>query len=85
MAQSRPRILFITSHWPHAQPYGSQHRALNICRLLARAGDLSVIVASIDDADAETLRKTRTEFNLCDVIPLEPCVITSQRLNSVRV
>jgi glycosyltransferase involved in cell wall biosynthesis len=78
VADSRPRILFITSHWPHARPYGSQHRALNICRLLARAGDLSVIVASIDDPDAETLRKTRSEFNLCDVIPLEPYAITAR-------
>jgi len=35
-------------------------------------GKHHIIVASIDDPDAETLRKTRSEFNLCDVIPLEP-------------
>jgi len=79
----RPKLLYVTSHWPHARPYGAQHRTLNICRLLARIGDLSVIVASADEPDADTLRKTRAEFNLRAVLPLEPCVIAGRdRLRS---
>jgi glycosyltransferase involved in cell wall biosynthesis len=73
----RPNILFVTSHWPHAPKYGAQQRALNIGRLLTRCGHVSLIVASADEPDAETLRKTGDEFDLRAVMPLEPHTITA--------
>src|SRR5688572_13740211 len=57
-----PRILYITSCWPHGEAFGGQLRALQIGRALRNVGDVTLVVASADVADDETMRKTAEEF-----------------------
>lgn len=58
------RILFVTPHWLLAPTYGGQQRALNVARLLNRFGSLSVVIASPEPADEETVRRTKREFEV---------------------
>jgi polysaccharide biosynthesis protein PslH len=67
-AQNRPKILFVTSHWPLAPAYGAQQRVLNIGRLLRRFGDVSFVIVPTEVEDEETVRKTKSEFEVCRVI-----------------
>jgi glycosyltransferase involved in cell wall biosynthesis len=67
LAQTRPKILFLTSHWPLAEAYGAQQRVLNIGRLLSRFGDVSLAIAPTEHEDEETVRRTRREFEVCGI------------------
>lgn len=67
-AQSWPKILFVTSHWPLAAAYGAQQRVLNIARLLGRLGDVSFVIVPTEVEDEETVRRTKCEFEVCRVI-----------------
>lgn len=67
-AQDRPKILFVTSHWPLAPAYGAQQRVLNIGKLLGRFGDVSFVIVPIAAEDEETVRRTRREFEVRRVI-----------------
>jgi glycosyltransferase involved in cell wall biosynthesis len=67
-AQDRPKILFVTSHWPLAAAYGAQQRVLNIARLLSRFGDVSWVIVPTEQEDEETARRTKREFEVCRVI-----------------
>lgn len=76
--QSRPKILFVTSHWPLAPAYGAQQRVLNIGRLLSRFGDVSFVIVPTEIEDEETVRRTKSEFDVCRVIrPLQAAPETS--------
>jgi glycosyltransferase involved in cell wall biosynthesis len=66
--QTRPKILFVTSHWPLAAAYGAQQRVLNIGRLLSRFGDLSFVIVPTEVEEEETVRRTKREFDVCRVI-----------------
>ncbi|MGA9061101.1 MAG: glycosyltransferase family 4 protein [Terracidiphilus sp.] len=73
--QARPKILFVTSHWPFAAAYGAQQRVLNIGRLLSRIGDVSYVIVPTEQEDEETARQTQCEFDVRRVIrpvPVEP-------------
>lgn len=74
---ARPKILFVTSHWPLAQAYGAQQRVLNIGRLLSRFGDLSFVIVPTEVEDEETARRTNREFEVRKVI--RPLSIRSVR------
>jgi glycosyltransferase involved in cell wall biosynthesis len=76
-APVRPRILFVTSHWPLAPAYGAQQRVLNIGRLLTRFGDLSFVVVPSEPEDDETARRTSAEFDVRRVI--RPCLTAKHR------
>lgn len=65
---SRPRILFVTSHWPHAPAYGAQQRVLNIARLLSHFGDVSFVIVPVEREDETTLIRTKQEFDVRAVI-----------------
>lgn len=67
-SRERPRILFVTSHWPLAAAYGAQQRVLNIARLLARFGDLSFVIVPTEIEDKETLHRTKNEFEVRRII-----------------
>jgi glycosyltransferase involved in cell wall biosynthesis len=67
-ARERPRILFVTSHWPLAAAYGAQQRVLNIARLLRRFGDISFVIVPTELEDAETLQRTTSEFEVRRII-----------------
>lgn len=71
----RPKILFVTSHWPLAAAYGAQQRVLNLARLLGRFGEISFVIVPTEQEDEETARRTRSEFNVLRVIrpsPIDP-------------
>jgi glycosyltransferase involved in cell wall biosynthesis len=75
-AQGRPKILFVTSHWPLARAYGAQQRVLNVGRLLSRFGDVSFVIVPNEQEDEETVRRTRREFEVRRIIrplPVAPC------------
>ena len=67
-ARGRPKILFVTSHWPLALAYGAQQRVLNIARLLKRFGDLSCVIVPSEHEDQETARRTSEEFDVRRII-----------------
>jgi glycosyltransferase involved in cell wall biosynthesis len=70
--QIRPKILFVTSHWPLAEAYGAQQRVLNIGRLLSHFGDVSFLIVPTEQEDEETVRRTAREFEVSKVIrPLQ--------------
>jgi polysaccharide biosynthesis protein PslH len=66
--RDRPKILFVTCHWPLAQAYGAQQRVLNIAKLLSRFGDVSFVIAPGEPEDDETARRTSQEFKVCSVV-----------------
>jgi glycosyltransferase involved in cell wall biosynthesis len=66
--QNRPKILFITSHWPLAAAYGAQQRVLNTGRLLSRFGDVSFVIVPTEQEDEETMRRTEPEFEVRRII-----------------
>lgn len=78
--QHRPRILFVTSHWPLAPAYGAQQRVLNIGRLLRRFGDLSFVIVPTEHEDEETVRRTTREFEVRKI--MRPLRITPGRFPS---
>jgi len=67
-ARSRPKILFVTSHWPLAAAYGAQQRVLSIGRLLGRLGDVSFVIVPTEQEDEETVRRTGCECEILRVI-----------------
>jgi glycosyltransferase involved in cell wall biosynthesis len=67
-AQDRPKILFVTSHWPLAAAYGAQQRVLNIARLLRRFGDVSFVIVPTEVEDEETVCRTKREFEVRRII-----------------
>jgi len=76
--RDRPKILFVTSHWPLAAAYGAQQRVLNIGNLLSRFGDVSFVIAPGEPEDEETVRRTKQEFKVLRVTrPLPVGVGTS--------
>jgi glycosyltransferase involved in cell wall biosynthesis len=58
---SRPKILYVVSNFP-VNGTGAQQRALNIGKLLKRAGDVSLVVAIPGDFDPRTLEALDPEF-----------------------
>ena len=72
--QDRPKILFVTSHWPLAQAYAAEQRVLNLGRLLNRFGDVSVVIVTPEHEDEETVRRTRRECKVRGVIRPLPIV-----------
>jgi glycosyltransferase involved in cell wall biosynthesis len=72
LKQERPKILFVTSHWPLAAAYGAQQRVLNVGRLLSRFGDVSFVIVPTEHEDEETVRRTRREWKVRRIIrPLQ--------------
>ncbi len=72
--QPRPKILFVTSHWPLAPAYGAQQRVLNLGRLLGRFGDVSFVIVPSEFEDEETVHRTRSEFEVSCVMRPVPVV-----------
>jgi glycosyltransferase involved in cell wall biosynthesis len=66
--RDRPKILFVTSHWPLAPAYGAQQRVLNIGKLLSRFGEVSFVIVPTDPEDEGTVRRTKREFEVCGII-----------------
>jgi glycosyltransferase involved in cell wall biosynthesis len=64
----RPKILFLTPHWPLAAAYGAQQRVLNIAGLISRVGDLSFVILPLGQEDDEVRRRTQKEFSVRAII-----------------
>lgn len=64
----RPKVLFVTSHWPLAPAYGAQQRVLNLGRLLSRFADLSWVIAPSEPEDEDTARRSMREFDIRAVV-----------------
>ncbi len=63
------KILYVTSHWPGAAPYGAQQRVQQIGRLLKQCGDVSVVVVTDDD---RWRKQSEAEFDIVRVVPVRP-------------
>jgi polysaccharide biosynthesis protein PslH len=72
MSDRNYRILYVTSHCPHAASYGAQLRVLNIGRLLKRMGSVSLVIATPEDLDPRSLDRTREEFDVRSVVRVHP-------------
>ena len=75
--RDRPKILFVTSHWPLAAAYGAQQRVLNTGRLLSRFGDVSFVIVPTEHEDEETVRRTKREFEVRRVIRPFPVMLST--------
>lgn len=72
MKITRPKILFISSHWPLSRSYGAQQRVLKTGELLKIISDISlVIINSGSPVDCEMLQRTTQEFDLKAVAQIE--------------
>ena len=67
-----PRVLCLTSHNLDAPAYGAVLRARNIFRLLARIGQVRLVLAGPCNPDAARIGSTIGGFELADVIPFKP-------------
>ncbi len=76
-AHDRPKILFVTSHWPLAPAYGAQQRVLNIGRLLNCFGNVSFVIVPTEPEDEETVRRTQGEFKVCSV--MRPSLVAPEK------
>lgn len=61
------RILFVTSHYPHAPTYGAQLRVLNVGRQLKKYGEVSFIIVPSDKIDHRCIENTLKEFNVLHI------------------
>src|SRR5262250_2105018 len=68
MGRSRPRILYLRGHCPHAPSYGAQLRTLHIGRLLQRCGEVRLVLIRRSALDPAAIAKTQSEFNLEPVL-----------------
>lgn len=68
MSGRRPRILFLTSSWPHGGNFGGQIRSLNLARALRGVGDVTVSVIGSAADDREARRMTEDEFPVAHAI-----------------
>jgi len=75
--RDRPKILFVTSHWPLAAAYGAQQRVLNIGKLLSRFGDVSFVIVPTELEDEGTACRTKREFDVCRII--RPLLVAMKR------
>lgn len=60
--RSSPRILYLTSSWPHDRSFGGQLRALHIGRALQKIAKVTVAVVSSDSASPEVITRAVEEF-----------------------
>lgn len=89
IAQSygRPKILFVTSHWPLAPAYGAQQRVLNVGRMLSRFADVSWVIVPSEPEAEETARRTMREFDVRAVmrpIPVDRPSLVDRTLGRIR-
>ncbi|TMQ29443.1 MAG: glycosyltransferase [Nitrospirae bacterium] len=66
------KILYLTSHWPGAPPYGAQQRTLQIGRLLQKLGDVRLVMVNVDDDGERWRQATEKEFELARVVNVKP-------------
>src|SRR5581483_9610113 len=71
MSDRPPRILYLTSCWPHDHTYGGQLRALHIGRALKEIGEVTLALVSSDIVTEEVVHKTAAEFKLEPAIRVE--------------
>ena len=70
---TRPKILYVVSHWPGAPPYGGQQRTLHVGRLLQKIGDVSlVLVSPFDDRWKLWREATEAEFTIAQIVDAKP-------------
>src|SRR5690349_261953 len=62
--KSKLRILYVSPCWPHGESFGSQLRALQVCRALKQIGDLSLVVVDYSRGEPKTIARTAAEFNI---------------------
>jgi glycosyltransferase involved in cell wall biosynthesis len=70
MRKRSPRILYLTSSWPHGQAFGGQLRALHIGRALRQIGDVTLSVISSDIPNEEALRRSGEDFRVAPAVPV---------------
>ncbi len=68
----RPRILYIIPCWPHDRAYGGQLRTLNIGRILAKLGDVTLAIIGADPVDEASKARTAAEFPIAGEWGVEP-------------
>lgn len=70
MNKSEPRILYVSSCWPHDRAFGGQLRALQVGRALQHFGRPTLVVIGADAVDASARERTEAEFDLAREIPV---------------
>lgn len=71
MKADSPRILYVSSCWPHDRACGGQLRALNIGRALQKFAEVTLTVVSQDRPDDGSVRRTAAEFLLDPPVRVE--------------
>jgi glycosyltransferase involved in cell wall biosynthesis len=76
---SEPRILYVSSCWPHGHTYGSQLRALHVGRALQRFGRPTLAIIGAEPVEQDAIDRTSAEFDLARVIPVVPSPVRGLR------
>ena len=79
MGNNRPRILYVTSCWPHDRSYGGQLRALHIGRALQQLGRPTIAVIGADPVGSDSIARTAAEFELGQEIKVRPSPVLGLR------
>ena len=86
MKASRPRILYLSSTWPHERSSGYRSRTLQVARALKNVGEVHLVVAA-ENNNADAMEKTENEFRVHDFIQIKVIPRRGkgirQRLNSL--
>ena len=72
MNAARPKILCLTSHNLDAPEYGALIRARNIFRVLAKTGDVRIVLAGPSEPFTRNGASSIGGFELLDVMPFQP-------------
>src|SRR5262245_36118714 len=67
MSASRPRILYLSSTWPHEKSSGYRLRTLQVARALKNVGDVHLVVAAENNGSG-VIEKAASEFQVHDFI-----------------
>lgn len=67
-----PRILYVTSCWPHDKSHGGQLRALQIGRALKQMGRVSIAIIGAHEVGPDVKVRTADEFEVQQELKISP-------------
>jgi hypothetical protein len=75
VSRPAPRILYVSSCWPHDSAFGGQIRALSLARALAQIGKVTLAIVGADPVSDEVKARASEEFDVAGEWALEPTTI----------
>jgi hypothetical protein len=68
---ARPRILYVTTHWPHTAGTAAHLRSLNLLRALQQTGTVEVVILHHENTDGQGTPQADSELRLLCTLEVE--------------